>query len=236
MAARGVVVRRRRRACGRARRGARRRRPRRTTVSVRARPRRRLSLVIANWRSAKTATCGRCVMQTIWVALGERRQALAEAARRDAADAGVDLVEDQRVARRGPGARGRLMASMARESSPPEAVSRSGRGGTPGLAPKRRTRPRRRRAARGPRQPSPRGCRRRPRSAACGMARPRSSSATLRGEPRREPPRRAPLSGRAASAAAWAAPRRAAPTRSDSSAAEPLERDEPLAGRRQRRR
>ena len=26
------------------------------------------------------------------------------------------------------------MASIARESSPPEAVSRSGRGGTPGLA------------------------------------------------------------------------------------------------------
>ena len=49
-----------------------------------------------------------------------------------AADAGVDLVEDQRRPGR-PRAATPISASITRESSPPDAVSRSGPAGTPGL-------------------------------------------------------------------------------------------------------
>ena len=65
-------------------------------------------------------------------AAGELAQLLADRARGLAADAGVDLVEDQR--RPGPAwAATPMSASITRDSSPPEAVSRSGPAGTPGL-------------------------------------------------------------------------------------------------------
>ena len=65
-------------------------------------------------------------------ALAERPQPLADDARGVAADAGVDLVEDQRPAPRRPRP-SPLSASITRESSPPEAASRSGAGSMPGL-------------------------------------------------------------------------------------------------------
>ena len=65
------------------------------------------------------------------LALGaQRAQPLAHRAGRVAADPGVDLVEDQRCPRPPP-APSPVSASMIRESSPPEAASRSGAGGDP---------------------------------------------------------------------------------------------------------
>ena len=66
-------------------------------------------------------------------ALGQRAQLRADRARGVPADAGVDLVEDERRPAAGRvGLRARI-ASMTRESSPPDAISRSGPAGTPAL-------------------------------------------------------------------------------------------------------
>ena len=64
---------------------------------------------------------------------GEVAQLLAHRAGRLPADAGVDLVEDERRPPPAPAAATPMSASMTRESSPPEAVSRSGPAGTPGF-------------------------------------------------------------------------------------------------------
>ena len=64
--------------------------------------------------------------------LRERAQLLAHDARGRAAHAGIDLVEHHRA--RAPAPVATVMsASITRESSPPDAISRSGPGGTPGF-------------------------------------------------------------------------------------------------------
>ena len=65
-------------------------------------------------------------------ALAERAQPLADDAGGVAADPGVDLVEDQGRRRRPPAPRPQR-ASITRESSPPEAASRSGAASIPGF-------------------------------------------------------------------------------------------------------
>ena len=56
------------------------------------------SLTIVKWRSASEAICGRWVMQTTWRPAESAAQLLADGARGLPADAGVDLVEDERRA------------------------------------------------------------------------------------------------------------------------------------------
>ena len=65
--------------------------------------------------------------------LPQRLQPAADGVGGGAADAAVDLVEDQREARRARALRQTLSASRKRESSPPEAMRSSGPGGMPGL-------------------------------------------------------------------------------------------------------
>ena len=55
------------------------------------------SLTIVKWRSASDAICGRWVMQMTWRPCGEVAQLLADGAGGLAADARVDLVEDERA-------------------------------------------------------------------------------------------------------------------------------------------
>ena len=55
-----------------------------------------VSLTIVKWRSASEAICGRWVMQMTWRPAGEDAELIADRARGLAADAGVDLVEDER--------------------------------------------------------------------------------------------------------------------------------------------
>ena len=88
----------------------------------------------------------------------QRAKPLADGARRVAADPGVDLVEHQRrLAARSPSP---VSASMIRDSSPPEAASRSGDdSASPGWS-RPGTRPSRRRRGRSPRD----GARARPRA------------------------------------------------------------------------
>ena len=50
------------------------------------------------WRSARLAICGRWVIVTTWARLAEPLEGAADRVRRLAADAGVDLVEDHRLA------------------------------------------------------------------------------------------------------------------------------------------
>ena len=102
-----------------------------------------VSLTIEKWRSPSEAIWGRWVMHSTCLLCAELAQARADGARGVPADAGVDLVEHERrardaSARRAPprprrGARTLMSASITRESSPPEAISRSGPAGTPGL-------------------------------------------------------------------------------------------------------
>ena len=66
-------------------------------------------------------------MQSTWRRLAERPQPLADGAGGLAADAGVDLVEHERRAD-SPAPATLISASITRESSPPDAVSRSGAG------------------------------------------------------------------------------------------------------------
>ena len=54
------------------------------------------SFSIEKWRAASEAICGRCVMQSDLALGGQRAQLLADRARGLAADARVDLVEDER--------------------------------------------------------------------------------------------------------------------------------------------
>ena len=84
---------------------------------------------MTKWVDAWAAICGRWVMHSTW----ERPQAgaslLAHDRRRAAADAGIDLVEDRASVRACVrGASSVLIASMIRDSSPPEAIRASGRG------------------------------------------------------------------------------------------------------------
>ena len=91
-----------------------------------------VSLTIVKWRSASDAICGRWVMQMTWRPAGERAQLLADRARGLAADAR----RRPRRTRASPGPPRRptlISASITRESSPPEAMSRSGPAGTPGF-------------------------------------------------------------------------------------------------------
>ena len=72
-------------------------------------------------------------MHSTWRAARELAQLLADRARRGASDTGVDLVEhDRRGAVRAEAAT-LISASITRDSSPPEAISRSGPAGTPGF-------------------------------------------------------------------------------------------------------
>ena len=106
-------------ACGRA---ARRPCGRRSARARRAAAR----LATRKWRAASEATCGRWVMQRTWRAAASVAQPLADGPRRGAADAGVDLVEHDRRRRRPAPVATLISASITRDSSPPEAISRSG--------------------------------------------------------------------------------------------------------------
>ena len=66
-------------------------------------------------------------------ALRQRAQAGADRARGVPADARVDLVEHERAVGERRSVATLMIASITRESSPPEAISRSGPAGTPGL-------------------------------------------------------------------------------------------------------
>ena len=90
----------------------------------------RASFSIEKWRAASDAICGRCVMQSD---LAARRPARA-AARRPRARSGRRCPRRPRRRRASPATRRSATpssASITRESSPPEAVSRSGAAGTP---------------------------------------------------------------------------------------------------------
>ena len=93
----------------------------------------RLGLLDESWWSAKAATWARWVTTKTWW-LARARRAPPDRERRLAADAGVDLVEDQG---RWCGGQHEAWASIARASSPPEATFASGRAGSPGFAPRR---------------------------------------------------------------------------------------------------
>ena len=177
------------------------RRPRAASPSS-ARARRDGSFAIEKWRAASEAICGRCVMHRTWRPSASAAQLLAHRPRRLAADARVDLVEDERrgADRRSPRP---SSASITRDSSPPEAISRSGAGGHAGV---RRDQEldgvgaRRPRLARAParsrtsRPPSPASARR---------------SRTAVGQPRR---RLGPRAARSSPASAAASSARAAPS------------------------
>ena len=140
-------------------------------------------------------------------ALGEALERRRDGVRRDAADAGVDLVEDERLARPRP-PRARARCARARR---PRRSRRPGRTGGPrsggrGTRPRRRpSGPARARAARrGTRPPPCRAPAARPRPpartrSACARrsSRSASASASMRASPRRPPPARPPRPGRA---------------------------------------
>ncbi len=65
------------------------------------------------WRSARLAICGRCVIVTTWARAPSRASVSADGVRRLAADAGVDLVEDHRLAAADRGDRERDARELA---------------------------------------------------------------------------------------------------------------------------
>ena len=180
-------------------------------------------------RSASAAICGRCVIVITCARSREPLQDAADGVRGLAADAGVDLVEDERLAARDR----RRSRARCGESSPPEAVSATGANGRPGVradeedrlvaagraglrARAARTRTRRRPCRRRAARPRPR--RRTRRAAALRSARSSAASSpcalsaaasAARGRVRGiDAVRRAPRARRALPRRARAAPRR----------------------------
>ena len=162
-----------------------------------------VSLTIEKCRAPSEAICGRCVMHSTWPRSPSSRSRAPTALAVRPPMPGVDLVEDQRRLRRGRALAALMIASITRESSPPEAISRSGPGGTPGFGAIVNSTVS---APRGPGSASPRA---RPRSArppspasAAARRRPWRSAGRPCGAPRAAPrrARRAPRAAAASSA------------------------------------
>ena len=121
---------RRRPACGRSPRGARRRPAR--ARRPRVRPRRPACRRRSGGRRGRRPA-GACVTTSTCRSSAQPRQPLADRVGHGPADAGIDLVEDQRRGGAEPRASTTFSASMKRASSPPEAILPSGPNGWPGL-------------------------------------------------------------------------------------------------------